>query len=56
MTIISYVVGMWMVCTSNWFNASQCIRVWKYMPAYVGDYIQFVLHEPYHAEKEALKK
>ena len=57
MTIpISYIVGMWMVCTSNWFNAGQCVRVWEYMPAYVNDYIQFVRFKPYYAEKQALKK
>ena len=57
MTIpISYIVGMWMVCTSSWFNAGQCVRVWEYMPAYVNDYIQFVRFKPYYAEKQALKK
>ena len=56
MTIVSYVVGMWMVCTQSWFNAGQCVRVWEYIPAYVNDYIDFVRYEPYYAEKKALKK
>jgi len=55
-TLLNYVVGMWMVCTHSWFNASQCVRVWEYMPAYVNDYAQFVQFEPYYAEKQALKK
>ena len=55
-TVISYLYGMWVVCTQSWASVGQCVRVWEYMPGYVRDYVEFVRFEPYYAEKEALKK
>jgi len=55
-TLISYIYGMWVVCTQSWATVGQCVRVWEYMPGYVRDYAEFVRVEPYYAEKQALKK
>ena len=43
------------ICTANTTSLYSCLRVWEYLPAYVGDYIEFKTREPYYKEKEALK-
>ena len=43
------------ICTANTTSLYSCLRVWEYLPAYVGDYIEFKTRKPYWREKEALK-
>ena len=52
---MDYLIGLWLVCTSNTANLQECLRVWEYLPAYVEDYIEFKRVPPYQREKDALK-
>jgi hypothetical protein len=54
-TIWNYVSSFFVICTSSWFNTTQCLKVWEYMPAYINDYVEFRRYGPYYREKEALK-
>ena len=53
--LFNYISSFFLICTSNWFNFSQCVKVWEYFPAYIRDYQELKEFGPYYQEK-GLKK
>ena len=53
--LASYIAGYFYVCTSSFFNATQCLKVWEYMPAYINDLTEFKSSTPYQSEKDYLE-
>jgi hypothetical protein len=43
------------MCTSNYYNITQCLPVWSYFPQYFTDYTSFIMSEPYANEQKVLK-
>lgn len=48
--LVSYIVGYLYACTSSFYNTTQCLKVWEYMPAYINDLIEFKSTTPYGDE------
>lgn len=55
-TLISYIVSYFILCTSSLFNASQCLKVWEYLPGYIADLYRFQSTTPYQQEKDYLNE
>ena len=52
--IWNYIWSFILACTASWGNFKACLPVWKYMPAYYRDYIEFKKNGPYYQEKQFL--
>jgi hypothetical protein len=52
--MISILLSMLVVCTSNLHNLKQCLPVWNYIPAYYQDYQDFKDNTLYYREKQLL--
>ena len=50
----NYISSFVVMCSSSFFNAQQCLKVWEYMPPYIADLHRFYSQEPYYLEKYTL--